>query len=87
MWPDAGVFSMDGHIAPLPDICALARKYGALVFVVRAPIAARKVSVCSPELRACQAARGLLREHASSAGSWRAGLRAHLAPALSRVLC
>ena len=38
---DAGVFSMDGHIAPLPDICALARKYGALVFVVRARVAAR----------------------------------------------
>eukprot|EP00884_Botryococcus_braunii_P012139 jgi/Botrbrau1/20926/Bobra.0135s0057.1 len=28
-----GVFSMDGHIAPLPDICALARRYNALVFV------------------------------------------------------
>ena len=24
---------MDGHIAPLGDICALARKHGALVFV------------------------------------------------------
>jgi glycine C-acetyltransferase len=28
-----GVFSMDGTIAPLPDICALAKKYGAVVFV------------------------------------------------------
>lgn len=24
---------MDGHIAPLPDICSLAKKYNALVFV------------------------------------------------------
>ncbi|KAK9823216.1 hypothetical protein WJX72_001134 [[Myrmecia] bisecta] len=28
-----GVFSMDGHIAPLKEICALAKKYNALVFV------------------------------------------------------
>ncbi|GFT13403.1 2-amino-3-ketobutyrate coenzyme A ligase, mitochondrial [Nephila pilipes] len=28
-----GVFSMDGNIAPLPDICFLAKKYNALVFV------------------------------------------------------
>lgn len=28
-----GVFSMDGHIAPLKEICALAEKYGALVVV------------------------------------------------------
>ena len=28
-----GVFSMDGTIAPLPDICRLAKKYGAVVFV------------------------------------------------------
>lgn len=28
-----GVFSMDGHIAPLNDICDLADKYGALVMV------------------------------------------------------
>jgi len=28
-----GVFSMDGHIAPLPDICELADKYDALVMV------------------------------------------------------
>ncbi|XP_055924245.1 2-amino-3-ketobutyrate coenzyme A ligase, mitochondrial-like [Argiope bruennichi] len=28
-----GVFSMDGNIAPLPEICALAKKYNALVFV------------------------------------------------------
>lgn len=28
-----GVFSMDGHIAPLKEICDLADKYGALVFV------------------------------------------------------
>lgn len=28
-----GVFSMDGDIAPLQDICALARKHGAYVFV------------------------------------------------------
>ncbi len=28
-----GVFSMDGHVANLPDICALAEKYGALVMV------------------------------------------------------
>lgn len=28
-----GVFSMDGHIAPLKDICALAEKYGAMVVV------------------------------------------------------
>lgn len=28
-----GVFSMDGHIARLPDICALADRYGALIAV------------------------------------------------------
>ena len=28
-----GVFSMDGHIAPLKEICDLADKYDALVFV------------------------------------------------------
>jgi glycine C-acetyltransferase len=28
-----GVFSMDGHVAPLPDICDLADKYGAAVMV------------------------------------------------------
>ena len=28
-----GVFSMDGTIAPLPEICDLADKYGALVFI------------------------------------------------------
>ena len=28
-----GVFSMDGTIAPLPDICRLAKKYGAVAFV------------------------------------------------------
>jgi glycine C-acetyltransferase len=28
-----GVFSMDGHIAPLKEICDLAEKYGALVMV------------------------------------------------------
>ena len=28
-----GVFSMDGHVARLPEICALADKYGALVMV------------------------------------------------------
>ena len=28
-----GVFSMDGYLAPLPDITALAKKYGALVMV------------------------------------------------------
>lgn len=28
-----GVFSMDGNIAPLGEICNLADKYGALVFV------------------------------------------------------
>lgn len=28
-----GVFSMDGYIAPLADICDLAERYGALVFV------------------------------------------------------
>jgi glycine C-acetyltransferase len=28
-----GVFSMDGHIAPLKDICDLAERYGALVMV------------------------------------------------------
>lgn len=29
----AGVFSMDGDIAPLGDIVRLARKYGAYTFV------------------------------------------------------
>lgn len=29
----AGVFSMDGHVAPLDEICALARAHDALVFV------------------------------------------------------
>src|SRR5690606_3667518 len=28
-----GVFSMDGYLAKLPEICALAEKYGALVMV------------------------------------------------------
>ena len=28
-----GVFSMDGHVAPLKDIVALANKYNALVFM------------------------------------------------------
>lgn len=28
-----GVFSMDGNVAPLPEICELADRYGALVFV------------------------------------------------------
>ena len=28
-----GVFSMDGHVAKLPEICALAEKYGAMVMV------------------------------------------------------
>ena len=28
-----GVFSMDGHVARLPEICALAEKYGAMVMV------------------------------------------------------
>lgn len=28
-----GVFSMDGHLAPLPEICELAEKYSALVMV------------------------------------------------------
>ena len=28
-----GVFSMDGNIAPLPEICDLANTYDALVFV------------------------------------------------------
>ncbi|GIX99260.1 2-amino-3-ketobutyrate coenzyme A ligase, mitochondrial [Caerostris darwini] len=28
-----GVFSMDGNIAPLPDICNLAKKYNAMVFM------------------------------------------------------
>ena len=28
-----GVFSMDGTIAPLPEICDLADKFGALVFI------------------------------------------------------
>jgi glycine C-acetyltransferase len=28
-----GVFSMDGTMAPLPDICTLAERYGALVMV------------------------------------------------------
>jgi glycine C-acetyltransferase len=28
-----GVFSMDGHLAPLPDICSLAERYDALVMV------------------------------------------------------
>ncbi|PSJ19882.1 glycine C-acetyltransferase, partial [Halomonas sp. ND22Bw] len=28
-----GVFSMDGFVAPLPQICDLAEKYGAMVMV------------------------------------------------------
>lgn len=28
-----GVFSMDGNVAPLPEICDLADRYNALVFV------------------------------------------------------
>lgn len=28
-----GVFSMDGDVAPLPDIISLAKKYGAFTFV------------------------------------------------------
>merc|ERR1712066_977598 len=28
-----GVFSMDGNVAPLPDICELAEKYNALTFI------------------------------------------------------
>ena len=28
-----GVFSMDGYLAPLPDICSLAERYNALVMV------------------------------------------------------
>uniref|UniRef100_A0A2L2YBS7 2-amino-3-ketobutyrate coenzyme A ligase, mitochondrial n=1 Tax=Parasteatoda tepidariorum TaxID=114398 RepID=A0A2L2YBS7_PARTP len=28
-----GVFSMDGNIAPLPDICNLAKKYNAMIFM------------------------------------------------------
>ena len=28
-----GVFSMDGDIAPLPEIAALAKKYGAITFI------------------------------------------------------
>jgi glycine C-acetyltransferase len=28
-----GVFSMDGDLAPLPDLCALAREYGAIMMV------------------------------------------------------
>ena len=28
-----GVFSMDGNVAPLPEICDLADKYGALTFI------------------------------------------------------
>ena len=28
-----GVFSMDGYLAPLPEICALAEKYGALTMI------------------------------------------------------
>lgn len=28
-----GVFSMDGDIAPLPEIVALAKKYGAITFI------------------------------------------------------
>lgn len=28
-----GVFSMDGNVAPLPQICDLADKYNALVFM------------------------------------------------------
>ena len=28
-----GVFSMDGNVAPLPEICDLAEKYDALVFI------------------------------------------------------
>lgn len=54
--PASGVFSMDGHIAPLPDICALARKYGALVFVVRACTPARRMGICSAEPHAGLAA-------------------------------
>jgi len=28
-----GVFSMDGTIAPLPEICDIADRHGALVFI------------------------------------------------------
>lgn len=28
-----GVFSMDGNVAPLPEICDLAEKYNAMVFI------------------------------------------------------
>jgi glycine C-acetyltransferase len=28
-----GVFSMDGYLAKLPEVCALAERYGALVMV------------------------------------------------------
>jgi hypothetical protein len=53
--PLAGVFSMDGTIAPLGDICALARKHGALVFVVR-PQQCRRCMLHHSKVSACRAA-------------------------------
>lgn len=51
-----GVFSMDGHIAPLKEICDLADKYNALVFVDDA----HAVGVMGPNGRGSHEAAGVM---------------------------
>jgi glycine C-acetyltransferase len=50
-----GVFSMEGDLAPLPDLCALAKKYDAIVFVDDA----HGVGVCGKTGRGTAEAFGL----------------------------